>query len=580
MRKIAIFLIAALPLALGCDDTGTRADNPPPSESVKEANQAIVTARGDAIRLLEQATFGPTPGEVTEILKPTVGINIYIDQQLNKPSGVYTGVNKVNADPNAVPPVVGVAPVDPEKDFFEHAVNIDPLNVNFNDQLRQRVAFALSQILVVSHDTTQNVGMADYLTMLREDAFGSFRTLMTDVTLHPMMGRYLNMANNTTNRPGGEYVTPDENYAREILQLFTTGLYELNDDGSVKVDPNTGERLKNYTQEQVEHLAHAFTGWTYHRKTAAGVPICPALGDPPAAFRNPTLPMMECPAFHFDFPADPASKRELLNGFYLTPHASATQHLAEALDNIFNDNSTPPFICKQLIQHLVTSNPTPGYVENIVRKFKADNADTPGAPPTPGTTGARGNLKEVIRAILQHPEARGALPLPVLRPTFGHLRSPVLLVTSTLRWLKATTTSGGALGDQTAKMAQSVPRPGTVFSYYLPDEPLPDNSGLLAPEFGIASTDTMLARANFLNALLFTNSIPGTTINLTMIPDTQAGMVQWINDNVMHGTMSGTDSGLQTHIAAAIADPSFTADQRKRLALFLAMSSPSYQTER
>ena len=578
MRRIPFFFIAALPLVLGCNNPDPPADTEPTSESVKDANQAIVTARADAIRLLEQATFGPTPAEVTAILQPAVGINAYVDQQLNKPSGTYTGVNRVNADPTATPPIVAVAPVGPSKDFFEHAVNVDPLNVNYSDQLRQRVAFALSQIFVVSHDTAQNAGMAHYLTMLRQGAFGNFRTLMTSVTLHAMMGRYLNLANNTTNTPTG-YVTPDENYARELLQLFTTGLYELDDDGSVKVDAVTGERLKNYTQDQVENMAHALTGWMYHKKNAAGVALCPALGGTPPGM-NATQPMMECPAFHFVFPVAPAAKRELLNGFYLTPGATATVHLGEVLDNIFWDNSTAPFICKQLIQHLVTSNPTPGYVADVVAKFKNDNASVPGTPPTAGTTGARGNLKEVIRAILQHPDARGALPLPVLRPTYGHLRSPVLLVTSTLRWLKATTTAGDALDTEATAMGQNVPSPGTVFSYYLPDEPLPDNSGLLAPEFGIVSTDTLLARANFLNKLLFLSTVPGTTVDLSMIPATQAGTVQWIDDNLMHGTLSGSDSGVKTAITTAIANPAFTADQRKRLALSLAMSSPSYQTER
>ena len=261
-----------------------------------------------------------------------------------------------------------------------------------------------------------------------------------------------------------------------------------------------------------------------------------------------------------------------------TPNPQAS--LKAALDRLAGHPNTAPFICKQLIQHLVTSNPTPGYVADVVAKFKNDNASVPGTPPTAGTTGARGNLKEVIRAILQHPDARGALPLPVLRPTYGHLRSPVLLVTSTLRWLNATTTAGDALDTEATAMGQNVPSPGTVFSYYLPDEPLPDNSGLLAPEFGIVSTDTLLARANFLNKLLFLNTVPGTTVDLSMIPATQAGTVQWIDDNLMHGTLSGSDSGVKTAITTAIANPAFTADQRKRLALSLAMSSPSYQTER
>ncbi len=553
MRRITFLLVAAL--ALGCNSADT------PAETVREAALAAESltapSRPNAIRLLEQATFGPRVADIDHVMTAGVGISGFITEQLAKPAGTFTGWNTNN---NAVPPIVGR---DSAADIFEHAVNGD-------DQLRQRVTLALEQIFVVSHTVLgDHAAMADYLTMLRKDAFGSFRTLMYDVTVHPAMGKYLNMANNVAFTTGSVAIAPDENYARELMQLFTMGLYELNDDGTQKVDctgdgvadaapcsvATGGVPIPTYSQDQVENLAHALTGWTYYREVG-GVVKCPTVGARNNA--NMTKPMIPCDVNH------DTSAKEILNGKTTTAGLGALAHLNQALDFIFADSSTPPFICKQLIQHLVTSNPSAAYVKRVVTRFKNNGS------------GVRGDMAAVIRAILEDDEARGPVPPFAVQGTYGHLRPPVLLITNTVRWLNGTTTVGTNLNSWSSRMGQNMPRPASVFSYYPPDQPLPDGSGLLAPEFAIASSATSMDRANFLNTILFT-SISGTTLDFTVIPDDPALMLQWMDDNIMHDTMS---SAMKSIILDAITNATVPAAKRKPLALYLAMSSSDYQTER
>ena len=559
MRRTAFLLLTAL--ALGCNSAE------PPEEKTGQAQLAAESltspSRPNAIRLLEQATFGPKLADIDHVAPPVgtgVGISGFITEQLAKPAGVYTGWN---ADNNAVPPIVAR---DVAQDVFEHAISGD-------DQLRQRVTLALSQIFVTSLIVINDQAvMADYLSMLRRDAFGNFRTLLNDVTLHPMMGRYLNMANNvaydTATPPN--LIAPDENYAREVMQLFTMGLDELYDDGTVQLDctgdgvadpPATctvatgGKRIPTYTQDHVENLAHALTGWTYYR-VVNGVVKCPAVGARNNV--NYTQPMIPCDVNH-----DPAAK-EILKGKSTTQGGTAQAHLTQALDFLFNDNSTPPYICKQLIQHLVTANPTPQYVSRVVAKFKNNGS------------GVRGDLAAVVRAILQDDEARGPVPVFAQQATYGHLRSPILLITNAIRWLNGSSTKGATLNSYSNKMGQNIGRAPSVFSFYPPGFQLPDGSGLLGPEFAIVSSATSLERVNFLNTLFF-GTVSGTTLDWTVVPDDPALMLQWVDDNIFHDTMSPQ---MKSVILDAITNASVPAAKRKALALYLAMTSSDYQTEK
>lgn len=553
MRRTALLLMVAL--ALGCNSAE------PAAETVGEAALAVESltapSRPNAIRLLEQASFGPKLTDIDHVMTQGVGISGYITEQLAKPAGTYTGWN---SNSNATPPITGR---DVAADIFEHAVNGD-------DQLRQRVTLALQQIFVVSMTTvSDHAAMADYLTMLRKDAFVNFRTLMADVTLHPAMGKMLNMANNVAFNTSSVAIAPDENYARELMQLFTMGLSELNDDGTQKLDctgdgvadpapcsaATGGKPIPTYTQDQVENLAHALTGWTYYREVG-GIVKCPTVGA-----RNNTnysKPMIPCDVNH------DSSAKEILTGKSTTAGGTALTHLNQALDILFKDNSTPPYICKQLIQHLVTSNPSPAYVQRVVAKFKNNGS------------GVRGDMAAVIRAILQDDEARGPVPPFAVQGSYGHLRPPMLLITNTVRWLNGTTTAGTSLNSWSSRMGQYLPRPASVFSYYPPSQPLPDGSGLLGPEFAITSSATTMDRANFLNAILF-GTVSGTTLDFSVLPDDPAQMLQWVDDNILHDTMS---AAMKSIILDAITNASVPAAKRKPLALYLAMSSSDYQTER
>ncbi|MFY0580076.1 DUF1800 family protein [Cystobacter fuscus] len=315
-----------------------------------------------------------------------VGITQAISEQLSAPRYTYDGTTTSKE--------IG-------SQFFYNAIM-------GKDQLRQRVAFALSQILVATSngitdsqttpESEPKVAMAGYLNLLSANAFGNFRTLLDAITRDPAMGSYLDMVNNRAFDTAGKAIAPNENYARELLQLFTLGLHKLNDDGTVKLDAN-GVPLPAYTEAQVQAFSRALSGWTFASATG-----CPTKGRSNPA--NYAQPMVGCDVNH------DSTSQTLLRGVVTTAGASATVHLKEALDNIFADPNLPPFICKQLIQHLVTSNPSPAYVSRVVAVFKNNGS------------GVRGDLGAVVRKILEDTEARGPQPPLSLYATFGRLGRP------------------------------------------------------------------------------------------------------------------------------------------------------------
>ena len=251
------------------------------------------------------------------------------------------------------------------------------------DQLRQRVAFALHQIIVVSGvDITLPSRLTPYLQVLDRNAFGNYRNLLQEITLNPAMGNYLDMAGNTS-------TNPNENYAREVLQLFTIGLYQLNQDGTPVLD-GSGQPIPAYDQNVVNAFARVFTGWNFATAPATGIV-------------NYIDPLVATESRH------DTKAKTLLQGVTLPPNQKAAKDLSDALDNIFQHPNVPPFISKQLIQHLVTSNPSPSYVRRVADVF------------TNNGSGVRGDLKAVVRAILLDPEA-AANPAPEAGK--GHLRIP------------------------------------------------------------------------------------------------------------------------------------------------------------
>jgi uncharacterized protein (DUF1800 family) len=318
------------------------------------------------------------------------------------------------------------------------------------DQLRQRVAFALGQIFVIS-SLTDNTPQefTPYLNLLENDAFTNYRQIMEDVTLSPAMGIYLDMVNN--DKPTAT-THADENYARELMQLFTVGEVLINNDGSAQLD-GSGNTIPTYTETQVEAFARAYNGWTY--PTMPGATL---VKHNPAYFDGPMAP--------FETNHDEATKQLLtytgaVGGGLLPANQTAEEDLEGALDNIFNHPNVPAFVSLRLIQHLVTSNPSPAYVQRVANVFINNGS------------GVRGDMTAVITAILTDPEARqNDDPTVAESASFGHLQEPILYITGLLREFGATT-DGSNLTAQGTAMGQTALTPGSVFNFYAPTYVIP-----------------------------------------------------------------------------------------------------------
>ncbi|MGH9442372.1 MAG: DUF1800 domain-containing protein [Thermoanaerobaculia bacterium] len=517
----------------------------------------------DAVRLLEQATWGPTEALVRHVEE--IGIPAFLDEQIAAPvSGFpdlppYPGSSKVGC------------PDGSESSCFRDHYTMYPLQVAFfqngmtgADQLRQRVAWALHEILVVSGlKVKQPSAMSPYLNVLADDALGNFRQLLSDVTLNPAMGDYLDMVDNDKADPSGS-VQPNENYGREVMQLFSIGVHELAPDGTPLLD-SRGNPIPAYDQDTIEGFSHVFTGWTY-----APHPGAPMRPHNPRNFASPMV-LYRDPSGQ-DANHDKGAK-ELLSyegarNATLPAGQDGEVDLNEALDNIFRHPNVGPFIGKQLIQHLVTSNPGRAYVERIAQVFDDDGR------------GVRGNLAAVVRAILLDPEARGSAKTD---PDNGRLREPVQFILGLLRAFGAQ--SDGVLGFAAKQMGEDVFDSPSVFSYYPHDYAIPGTE-VEGPEFGIETTSTAVTRLNFVTTLAFGRIQPaapaaGTALDLSMLT-TLAGspdaLVERLNRLLLHGTISEAMREIVVGAVSTI-DPAQTA-LRAGTALQLVAGSSQYQIER
>lgn len=547
----------------------------------------------DAVRFLEQATWGPTAADIAHV--KSVGFMAYLNEQFNAP--VANPAKGSNYPDLVFPAEDGTAcptssPGDPN--YNQTVCNRDnftiyPVQRTFfsnalygQDQLRQRVAFALHQILVVSGASEVNrpSWLTVYLQALDRNAFGNYRTLLQEVTLTPAMGEYLDMRLSTR-------TSPNENWAREVLQLFSIGTAALNSDGTPQLD-SQGIPLASYSQTDVNEFTRVFTGWNL-------VPGAIAPGT--ANWRDPMIPRG---GTNHDVAA-----KTLLNGLVVpactgTNAACAQSDLTAALDNIFNHPNVGPFISKQLIQHLVTSNPSPAYVGRVAKVF---NNDCSGLY-SQGCSNVRGNLKLVVQAILLDPEARGDVKTD---PNYGKLREPAQYVNGFLRAFNVksfdkTSTSDGVLGnrsslDFTGTLDQPIFQPPTVFSYYQPSYEVPGTK-ILGPAFGILSTSTTLRRANDINTLVYSsvtaNATPtalspdrprGTSIdlaNLEALAANPADVADALNPLLLHGTMSTQVRTSLITAMNAINDTNVTTrnQKRARVAVYLAATSSQYDIQR
>lgn len=508
----------------------------------------VSPSSADGVRLLEQSAFGPTNALIDYV--QSIGPAAWVDEQLAAPMSSYP---TLPLQPGTVPPTCDAICVRDnytmyplQRQFFTNALY-------GADQLRQRVAFALHELLVVSgRDISQPSWMAPYLQILDRNAFGNYRQLLYEITLNPGMGRYLDMVTSTKNNP-------NENYAREILQLFSIGLNELNLDGTPQLDLE-GKPIPTYDQAIVTGFAKVFTGWTFEAQPSPGV----------VNYIDP----MRLVATNHD-----TGTKQLLNGVVLPAGQTGVADLNAALDNIFNHPNVGPFVAGHLIRTLVTSNPTPAYVARVASVFNDNGA------------GVRGDLGAVVRALLLDPEARGDVKTD---PNYGHLREPALYVANILRAFNARsanglTTSDGYLNPQITPMEQDVFRPPSVFSYYPPDYLAPGTTDVLGPEFGILSATTALRRANLVNTIVYStipvsaNAPNGTSIDqsgLQALAGNPTALVAELDRVLLHGTMS---TAMRDSIVTAVNTVPAGTNQlrdRARAALYLVATSSQYQVQR
>jgi uncharacterized protein (DUF1800 family) len=547
-----------------------------------------IVSPSDAARFLEEATFGATDGDIRNV--SLNGYQWWLNQQFALPATpMEPAVEQaviVNNPPCASGDVKCNAALfvqnNQDDDLVQGAFWQQSLTAP--DQLRQRVKYALSQIFVISSDNTsaiQNMprGETAYYDLLGADAFGNFRQLLQDVTLNPMMGQFLSMQGNDK---GNATTDPDENYAREVQQLFTIGLWQLNDDGSQKLDGN-GQPIPTYSNTDVKGLAAVFTGWSWNipgdSSDTAWSNCCIYVGP---GHGEELLPMQSFPNHHSTVEKDFLGVTIPASG---SPDPQGDLKLA--LDTLFNHPNLPAFFSKQMIEHLVTSNPSPAYINRVAQVFKNDG------------TGVRGNLQAVITAILMDPEARDTAT-DTTNPQYGKVREPLLRYSEWARAFTAQSRTGsydiGSAEDPIYGYNEMWLRSPTVFNWFAPNYTPPDTSisaaGLLAPEMQIVNVSSVVGFINYMQGAIGSGATGGpdlyssyaTEMSLAAQPDQ---LLDRINLLLMSGQMS---SSLYNQILAAINSISIPtgSDQnainaallsRVQAAIYLTVASPDFAAQ-
>ena len=563
--------MARLKVTVGCGN-----GNFCPLQNTTRGQMAVFMSktfhRPEGIRFLEQASWGASDAEVGNVL--SAGYLPWMGAQFS----LF----------NSAPPNLGLWPDSaPNTPFdctsgvcFRDNYTSYPLHTRFYlnamynpDQLRQRVAWALHKIDVSSMLVlTRPSQMAPYMRILYDNAFGNYYDILYNITLNPAMGLYLNMNTNTK-------TNPNENYAREIMQLFSIGVDLLNMDGTQQLDAG-GDPLPTYDQSVVDQLKLVLTGWRIANNVACD-PVSQQ-GSTCVDYLNPMF---------FDATKHDTTDKVLFQGFLpnndgigaptaIPGDPAGYGELTQAIDALFSHPNTGPYIARELIHNLVTSNPSTAYVERVAWAFNDDG------------NGVRGNLWAVVKAILLDPEARTA----PADPTYGKLREPVQYTLNLLRAFDPKSTnrlanSDGNINGQNTNMGQNIFKPPTVFSYFPQDYFAPPASAeVWGPEFGIMDASTSLRRANFINTMTFgggiqpsgTDTPNGTSIDFTelqLLAPNAGNLVDRLNRLMLHGTMS---DDMRNSIIAAVnaVTPATDTLKRARQALYLVATSSQYQAQR
>jgi len=530
----------------------------------------------EASRFLTQASFGPTDAAISQVR--AAGYSQWIDQQMvaARPTSHQAEVEARLAAAQQASADARLTASDFYYTWWEQAVT-GP------DQLRQRMKLAYSEIFVISlTDTNVDVrGAASYYDMLGANAFGNFRTLLEQVTLHPMMGVYLTWLGNQKEDPATGR-NPDENYAREVMQLMTIGLYQLNLDGTVKTDAS-GRPIPTYSPDDISGLAKVFTGYSYYSPA-------PTNNTFRGAQRNadwPVRPMIAYPAFH-----STSAKAFLGTTIPASTTADPSGDLKIALDTLFNHPNVGPFIGRQLIQRLVTSNPSPAYVQRVASVFNNNGK------------GVRGDMAAVVRAVLLDPEARDAAQ--AAGPNAGKLREPVVRMANWARAFGAASASGDWLIGSTSgntSLGQTALTSPSVFNFFRPGYSPPNTrvggAGLVAPEFQIVDEVTVAGYLNTMQTAIdggvgtATNGVRDVRADyapLMALAGDVSALVDRVDLLLTYGQMTATTRSRIVQAVGGVTVPAATgANQaainaaltnRAKLAVYMTMASPDYLVQR
>lgn len=584
--RLAAAAIVCLAVLSACGGGSSPEAAGPEAQGLEVQRQQALAAtkamtQSDAVRLAQQASFGPTEALVAEI--QAAGAVNWVTAQMSLSGSAYRRgggdgihINVGSGDGS----YCKRAPQKSNPNCWRDEVSSTPLLWDFYtnattkpDQLRQRVALALHQLLVVSGVEVEGTyGMRRYQQIFLDNAFGSYREVLRKVAVSPVMGDYLDNVNN-------DPVLPNENFARELLQLFSIGTCQLNDDGSLKL--LNGRCQATYDNDMVRSYAFALSGWTY----PAGGSAVWSCGAPDVHCRYYGGDMVPAPSLRN------TERRSLLSGVVVPANAAAPAALNKVLDSLMQHPNTAPFVVTRMIRSLVASNPSPAYVTRVVAAFRSGRytASQGGSSATFGK-GSTGDLAATVAAILLDSEARSTAAGPAAA---GYLRPPVLLFTGAIRAL-----NGRSDGDPFSfwlgnQLQQHIFRPPSVFSYYPPDYPVAGTTRL-GPEFGIHNAGTWMARLNYLKWVTEAGAAPdpsipnalGTSVDLAAFTGgaaDAAGLVDRLANLVIGQPLTGVARDKTIAAVQVWTDRNYPADWRERrvrTAAYLVMASPDYQVQR
>jgi uncharacterized protein (DUF1800 family) len=578
-KSPAIFAIPGASLVVAACGGGGADGNSITSVLAPTVQVAKPATDGEAARFILKASLAATEPEIADIR--SVGYVAWLDKQMDIPIS-QTGVDWLSSR--------GYDQVTVDEFYFRDNLADNMVwnqLITSPDPVRKRLAYALSQFFVVSTNGIEiewrSNAMAAYWDVLNRNALGNFRQLLEDVTLNPAMGVYLSTLDNKKedSRTGR---VPDENYAREVMQLFTLGLNELNNDGTKKIG-STGQPIETYTNADVSNLARVFTGYSYDYANLVRTP----------SIRFPSQKIAPVESVIRRMTSDPTrweraqtvSQHSMLEktflGTTIPANTDAPTSMKLALDTLFNHPNVGPFFSKQMIQRLVTSNPSAGYVDRVARIFNNNGS------------GVRGDLRAVFKAILLDDEATNAAGLT--SPTFGKVREPVLRFTQWARNFGATSQSGNWTINNTSNAAfslgQSPLRAPSVFNFYRPGY-VPPNTAiatntLVAPEFQIVNEVSVVGYINFMASAIgsangLNNDVKATyTRELAIVSDTTALLNRLsllLSGNQLSDTTKATIKAALD--ATTVTDTSSLADKQRRvyLATLLVFASPDYLVQK